>query len=257
MAQVLLVVVAHPDDETFGTGSLIAHAAARGVRVVVCCATRGEAGEDISGTTSSTSELAQVREGELRAAAKVLGVSELVVLDFPDSGMTGDMPKDALAAVDLETVIAPVAAVIERVQPDMVVALDPIGVDDHRDHIRIGTATETAFRRVAKPDARLYYWTVSYTLMHDWLDEIRAVGLLDAYIELDLGRPDAEITTVLDTCDTSERTRAAIAEHRTQQTPYTGLSDELMNRLLCSVELVRVVPPWTGGPVEHELFREP
>src|SRR5437016_10647730 len=64
----LLVVVAHPDDETFGTGSVIASAAARGVRVVVCCATRGAAGEDTSGTTSGPAELALVREGALRAA---------------------------------------------------------------------------------------------------------------------------------------------------------------------------------------------
>ena len=97
-----MVVVAHPDDETFGTGSVIAAAAAAGARVVVCCATRGEAGEDTSGTTSGPDELARVREGELRAAGRVLGVSEIVLLDFADSGMAGDMPPNALAAVPIE-----------------------------------------------------------------------------------------------------------------------------------------------------------
>src|SRR5437868_15283149 len=114
MNPVMLVVVAHPDDETFGTGSVIAAAVARGARVVVCCATRGEAGVDTSGTTSSREELAAVREQELRSAAKVLGVSDLVLLDFADSDMQGDMPPNALAAVPLEHVLDEVAGVIEQ-----------------------------------------------------------------------------------------------------------------------------------------------
>ncbi len=86
----MLVVVAHPDDETFGTGSCIAHAAANGVDVTVCCATRGEAGEDTSGTTASREELARVREAELRAAAAVLGARNVVVFHFGDSHMQGE-----------------------------------------------------------------------------------------------------------------------------------------------------------------------
>src|SRR5689334_10816520 len=104
MTETVLVVVAHPDDETFGTGSVIAHAAAQGRHVVVCCATRGEAGHDTSGTTSGPEELAAVREGELRSAAEVLGARDVIVLDFPDSDMHGDMPPGALAAVPIEDV---------------------------------------------------------------------------------------------------------------------------------------------------------
>src|SRR5688572_25424405 len=121
MGPALLVVVAHPDDETFGTGSVIAAAAVAGARVVVCCATRGEAGEDTSGTTTSAEELARVREAELRAAAAVLGADEVVLLDFADSGLNGAMPDRALAAVDLEEVVAQLVPVIQRVQPDVVV----------------------------------------------------------------------------------------------------------------------------------------
>src|SRR4051812_10966353 len=109
--EVLLVVVAHPDDETFGTGSVIANAAAHGHRVVVCCATRGEAGEDRSSTTTGPDDLAGVRTGELHAAAEVLGAADVRLLTFADSGMTGDMPAGALAAVALDDVVGAVEAV--------------------------------------------------------------------------------------------------------------------------------------------------
>ena len=80
----LLVTVAHPDDETFGTGSIIAVAAERGAEVTVCCATRGEAGE--AHGVEPGSHLAAAREAELRAAGAVLGVGRFVVLDYLDSG---------------------------------------------------------------------------------------------------------------------------------------------------------------------------
>ena len=119
----LLVTVAHPDDETFGTGSLIALAAERGARVTVLCATRGEAGE--AHGVPADADLAAVREAELRAAGAVLGVDRFVLLDFGDSGMTGDPPVGALAAAPLDEVASAVRTVIDDVRPDVVVTLDP------------------------------------------------------------------------------------------------------------------------------------
>src|SRR4051812_489345 len=85
----LLVVVAHPDDETFGCGSLLLHAADAGVRTAVCCATRGDAGEWPEDLVLPPGGIAEQREAELRAAAAALGVSRVEVLDFLDSGMAG------------------------------------------------------------------------------------------------------------------------------------------------------------------------
>jgi LmbE family N-acetylglucosaminyl deacetylase len=251
----MLVVVAHPDDETFGTGSCIAFAAASGVDVTVCCATRGEAGEDTSGTTSSPEELARVREAELRAAAAILGARDVVVLDFGDSDMSGDPKPGSLMAAPIEHVVAAVAPVIERVQPDVVVTLDPDSVVDHRDHVRIGAATKRAFAQVGLPDARLYHWTLVRSVMGRWLKEMHAQGLLHAYdADLILGRPDDEITTVVDVSSVLETRRAGIAAHYTQMSPFHGLEPEFQARLLSEDHFVRAVPPWTGGPRETSLW---
>jgi N-acetyl-1-D-myo-inositol-2-amino-2-deoxy-alpha-D-glucopyranoside deacetylase len=89
--------VAHPDDESFGCGSTIAHAAARGAHVTVACAMRGEAGETVPGTPGGQA-LGVVREGELRRAAARLGVARVELLGYRDSGFDGDVPAGSLCA---------------------------------------------------------------------------------------------------------------------------------------------------------------
>src|SRR5262245_28654955 len=249
----LLVVVAHPDDETFGTGSVIAHAARAGTRVVVCCATRGEAGEDTSGTTGSPDELASAREVELHAAARVLGAAEVRLLTFADSGLNGDMPPGALAAVPIDDVVTRVADVIADVAPDIVVTLSPHAPDDHRDHTRIGEATTLAFSRAARAGARLYHWVIPNSLVKPWIEEVRSAGALPAYVDLELGCPDDDVTTILDVRDVAEIRRAAIAEHKTQTSPFSAISPGLFERILQHDHLVRVVPVWDGGPVDSSL----
>jgi LmbE family N-acetylglucosaminyl deacetylase len=250
----MLVVVAHPDDETFGTGSVIANAAAQGVEVTVCCATRGEAGEDTSGTTSSPEELAIVREEELRGAAEILGAHEVVLLEFADSGFTGHMPARGLAAVPLDDVIAPVVEVIERVAPDVVVTFDPVSVNDHRDHMRIGDATTRAFAQAAAAHARLYYWTLARSMIQRWQAELKTLGLLEAYVDMELGLPDDQITTIIDVAHVGTTRREAIARHKTQASPFAGVSAELDELILGSDYLVRAVPKWDGGAIETSLF---
>ena len=139
-----LLVVAHPDDETFGTGSVIASLAAAGVEVVVCCATRGEMGE--AHGVPEGADLGAVREAELRAAGAILGVADFVLLGYLDSGMTGDLAEGSLVGAPLEEVVGRVRAVVEDVDPELVITLDPVNSDGHRDHVRIGEATTEACR---------------------------------------------------------------------------------------------------------------
>src|SRR5581483_3868913 len=87
----LLAVFAHPDDESYLCGGTLARYAAAGVRIVLLCATRGAAGEIADTGLASPETLAGVREAELRAAASLLGVAEVRLLDYPDGALM-DVP---------------------------------------------------------------------------------------------------------------------------------------------------------------------
>ncbi|WP_241988653.1 PIG-L family deacetylase [Cryobacterium breve] len=167
---------AHPDDETIATGALIAELAARGIRVSLLTATRGEQGEVVSGPLSvleGTDALTHERERELAGAASALGIgsADRFWLGMPpargaglsprvyrDSGMTwirpglagpaDDIDDDALVRAPLGEVTADVAAVIEELRPALVISYDNGGGYGHPDHVRMHEAALAASRAV-------------------------------------------------------------------------------------------------------------
>ncbi len=248
----LLCTVAHPDDESFGMGSVLAMAATGGARVVVICATRGESGDDATGQSRTTTELGAARELELRRAAQELGLAEVEVLDFADSGWDGPTPAGALVDGG-HAVVDVVLQALTRHQPQVVVTMDPSGSDGHRDHAAIGAATTAAFwqYRPASGSASLYHWCLVRSLMDRWAAER---GLeAGVYAAQPLGRLDADVTTLLDTSALLESRRSAIKAHATQASPFNGLSADVEIAFLTKDHLIRVVPPWTGGPTERAL----
>jgi LmbE family N-acetylglucosaminyl deacetylase len=96
----LLLTVAHPDDESFGCGSLLAHATAGDIETVVLCATRGDAGE--CPPEIAPEALGAVRAPELRDAARILGVARVELLDYGDSGLTGPVERGMLVAAPID-----------------------------------------------------------------------------------------------------------------------------------------------------------
>jgi LmbE family N-acetylglucosaminyl deacetylase len=246
----LLVVVAHPDDETFGTGSVLLHAAAAGAHTGVLCATRGEAGEVAPGVEPPAGGVAALREAELRAAADALGVAEVDLLAFTDSGMDGTAAPASLCGAPYPDVVAAVSAAVERFRPDVVVTLD--ASDGHRDHARIRDAVVEV---VAPTDARLYLHCLPRSLMHEWVRHKAGVDGAAAYVDLpEIGTPDEQITTRLDTGALLDRRRRAIALHASQSSPFDGLPEDLARRFLGADHLIRVSPPWTGGEAETDIF---
>jgi LmbE family N-acetylglucosaminyl deacetylase len=249
----LLVTVAHPDDETFGTGSVIALAAEHGAQVTVCCATRGEAG-DVPALTSAA-EIAAAREAELRSAGTTLGVNRFVLLDYVDSGMTDEPGPRTLAGAPFGDVVSDVRKVVDQVKPDVVVTLDPDHGDGHRDHAVIGRATVQACRHV--PSTRVYAWTVPRPLLARWFAELEKVRPDSAHLELDqrgLGRPEQQITTVLDVAEVRSKREHAISLHASQISPYDGMPSDLRDEFLDTDHLVRLQPAWIADDLEHTLF---
>ncbi len=146
--KILLSVLAHPDDETFGMGGTLALYARQNVDVHLICATRGEVGEIDPEYKETIKSAACLRTQELRCAADLLGIGQVHFLNYRDSGMPGSEanghPK-ALAAQPIEKVAQEVAHLIRQVRPDVVVTFDPIGGYRHPDHIAIHQATVQAF----------------------------------------------------------------------------------------------------------------
>lgn len=249
----LLVVVAHPDDETFGCGSFLAYAADRGVEITVACATRGEAGEPAPGSGLSTDDLPAAREAELRAAAELLGVHRVELFDWVDSGMDGDPAPGTLCAAPLDDVVDTIAALVDRLRPATVLTLD--ASDGHRDHVWIRDATLAAVDRAAWNPERVYLHCLPQHLMRQWAEIIRADAPESAYLAVrELGTPPDRITTVVDTSDLLARREQAIALHASQTSPYEVMPSDLRAAFLTAERLRRVRPAWTGGPVETSVY---
>lgn len=223
----LLVVIAHPDDESFGCGSVLARATAEGHDAAVLCATRGEAGE----SRIETDDLGSLREHELRTAARILGVCTVRLLHHADSGMTGDPLPGTLAAADPVALTNEILSVIDELRPDVVVTLD--ASDGHRDHAVVRDATLGAVDTADHAPAATYLLCLARSSMTRWAEHMRANGGGDAYLALgDLGTPDEDITLVVDVSDHVSTRWAAMRAHASQASPYDDLPAELQDEFL-------------------------
>jgi LmbE family N-acetylglucosaminyl deacetylase len=239
--QRMAVVVAHPDDETFGCGSLIAHAAAAGAQVTVICATRGELGERRPDGVREGWPLGLVREAELCEAAAVLGVGEVVLLDHRDSGFDGAVAEGALVAAPIEALAIELATRLAVVQPEVVLTLD--GSDGHRDHVHLRDALHHAVGWL-EPPARLVHSCLPNSLMRQWAAVMAEQQPDMAHLAIDvaqLGRPDDELT-VIDTSAVLEVRERAIACHRSQASPYDGLPSALRRAFLAADHVIDATP---------------
>lgn len=150
----LLIVTAHPDDETFGCGGTLAKYALAGVRVYCACATRGEVGTFEPEHMKGYASVGDMRWAELECAVRDLGLAGVLHLGYRDSGMAGSEDnKHPLAFVNapVEEAAGRVVKVIRDLKPQVVITSDPIGGYRHPDHIAIHKATATACEAAADP----------------------------------------------------------------------------------------------------------
>lgn len=272
----LLAVLAHPDDETFGMGGTLALYAHRGIEVHVICATRGEAGSVPPDLLQGYNDIGTLREEELRCAAACLGVTNVHLLGYRDSGMLGSPdnqhPK-ALAAAPLEEVAYRVTTLIRQIRPQVVITFDPHGGYNHPDHIAIHRATLRAFHASGDPSCfpndppyfspqKLYYHVVPHRF-------VRLAVLLLPLFGKDprhLGRnADIDITKFttqpypihvwINYSSVAEAKRKAVSCHRSQGRPPDKGIMRLITRMTRSQDtFMQAYPPVSKQFRERDLF---
>ena len=133
-----LVVIAHPDDESFGLGAVIDQLTTAGTAVHTLCYTHGEA----STLNETCADLHSTREDELRQAGAELGVASVTLLGYPDGGLAG------VAAGELAALAADAAA---RGAAEGLLVFDDTGITGHPDHRAATAAAVLAGRRARLP----------------------------------------------------------------------------------------------------------
>jgi LmbE family N-acetylglucosaminyl deacetylase len=228
---------AHPDDEAILVGGTLALAADAGHRVVLVFATRGDLGEVDDGVLAPDERLGERREQEARDAARVLGAARVEFLPFHDSGMAGEPTNDApeaFAAADVEAAAGHLAALLREEHADVLTVYDERGGYGHPDHIQVHVVGRRAAALAGTP--RVYAATVSkehYLGLADRMaDQLPADMDRPDPEQLDLGVPEARITTTVDVSGVLDRKRAAMAAHPSQiaeESFFLALPDDLFD----------------------------
>jgi len=264
----LLAILAHPDDESLGFGGTLAKYAAEGVETHLVTATRGERGRSGSGDKQlEPREVGRLREAELRAAADVLGIHTLAILDYPDGGV--DQINPAAAMPEL-------VGHIRRIRPHVVVTFGPEGAYGHPDHIAISQFTLAASMCASDAGyhlnpgsqdellpahriAKLYYLAWPNNKWDAYQAAFRKLtSMVDGVPRQAAPWPDWAVTTVVDTSRYWPAVWKAVCCHQTQMSIYERLEQltpEQQTTLWGSQEFYRAYSSVNGGRTrEADLF---
>jgi N-acetyl-1-D-myo-inositol-2-amino-2-deoxy-alpha-D-glucopyranoside deacetylase len=233
----LLLVHAHPDDEAIATGGVMMKARADGHRVVLVTATRGEAGEIHNMDEQSVRpRLGEVREAELEAATRILGVNRGEFLDYRDSGMVGTPENEdprSFHQAPLDEAAAKLAAILREERPDVVVTYDADGTYGHPDHIKAHHVTNASLdlmQREGWAPSKLYYTAIPRSLMQAFMEQMpEEARRQDAGMAIP-GTPDERVTTQVDVHDYVDGKRKAFAAHVSQNDPnswFATMADQI------------------------------
>jgi LmbE family N-acetylglucosaminyl deacetylase len=266
----LMAVHAHPDDEATGTGGILARYAAEGVRTVLVTCTDGGCGDGPGGVKPGDpghdpAAVAQMRRRELEASCEVLKVSHLELLDYADSGMMGWSSNDAPGSfwsTPVQEGAARLAELMRHYRPDVVVTYDENGFYGHPDHIQAHRITMAAVD-MAGLAPKVYWTTVPRSMMQRFGEVMREFGgdvpepdPAEVAAAPEIGLPDEEITTWVDTAAHSDQKYDALAAHASQGENifFLKMGRERFGEWMGTETFVRVRDT-TGAPVpETDLF---
>ena len=249
-AKRLLLVHAHPDDETINNGVTMAKYAADGINVTLVTCTRGEEGEVLVDSllnlaSSKDDKLGEHREVELKNAMDELGIKDFRFLGAPnkkwrDSGMMGTPQndrKDVFWQADLDEAANELVKIILETKPQVLITYDEFGGYGHPDHIKAHQIAMRAAEIASQQDwqvSKIYWNTTPRSVIQMGIDKMKEVGSeffgAENADDLPFAKPDELVTSVVKAPEYVPQKLAAMKAHATQISvdgPFFALSNNL------------------------------
>ncbi|NBO16841.1 MAG: N-acetyl-1-D-myo-inositol-2-amino-2-deoxy-alpha-D-glucopyranoside deacetylase [Actinobacteria bacterium] len=246
----LLLVHAHPDDETINNGITMAKYAQEGAKVTLVTCTRGEEGEvlveELANLASNRDDkLGEHREIELKNAMKLLGIEDYRFLGAPDkkwrdSGMIGtpqNERSDVFWQANLEEVAQELVKIILETKPQVLITYDEIGGYGHPDHIKANQVAMKAADLAANQGwkiSKIYWNTMPRSVIQNGIEKMKEVGSsffgAESADELPFAKPDELVSTVIRGVEYVPQKLEAMKAHATQiavDGPFFALSNNL------------------------------
>lgn len=243
----LLLVHAHPDDETINNGATMAMYAALGADVTLVTCTRGEEGEvlieDLAHLAASQSDtLGAHREIELADAMRALGISDYRFLGAPeiqyrDSGMMDTPPnnrEDCFWRADFSEATHHLVEIIDEIKPHVLITYDEIGGYGHPDHIQAHRVAMAAYESAQWRTPKVYWNVMPRSIIQEGIDAMKAIGSdfmgVDDADDLPFAKDDSFVTAHIDGNDYVGAKMDAMRAHGTQiavDGPFFALSNNL------------------------------
>lgn len=273
-----MLVHAHPDDESIGTGATMAKYAAEGTAVTLVTCTLGELGEIIPPDLAHLAwdrenQLGEYRIGELAAACAALGVTDHRFLGGPgrwhDSGMMGTPSNDwdgAFWRADVDEAASALVEIIREVRPQVLVTYDANGFYGHPDHIQAHRVAWRAFELAGGLVRKFYATAMPRSLLAEAASQLNEAasqlqdaggpgfGALGSIDDLDFGVPDDQVTTEIDASDYLPAKLAAMRAHATQiavDDPFFALSNMVGQRAFGREHYTLLAGPRGAGTGQH------
>jgi N-acetyl-1-D-myo-inositol-2-amino-2-deoxy-alpha-D-glucopyranoside deacetylase len=246
----LLLVHAHPDDETIGNGVTMAKYATAGAQVTLVTCTRGEEGEvlvsDLANLASDKDDkLGEQRIIELTNAMNELGIKDFRFLGAPDkkwrdSGMMGTPQNDRIDVfwqTDLDEASLELVKIILEIKPQVLITYDEFGGYGHPDHIKAHRVAMRAAELAADQGwqiSKIYWNTMPRSVIQMGIEKMKEVGSdffgAESVDDLPFAKPDELVTTVVNAPEFVPQKLAAMKAHATQISvdgPFFALSNNL------------------------------